>query len=92
MKISDSTPKWVTREYIQACNDRDHFYRIYAKDKTDANRVVMKRTRNYATKLKNYLKRDYSKNAITDIRGNSKGLWRAINDAFGKAIETRPHP
>ena len=37
MRISESQPKWVTLEYIAACDARDHHFDVYSKNKTDAN-------------------------------------------------------
>ena len=59
MQVSDSMPKWVTREYLQACDERDFLHRKYSKDKSDFNRAEMKRSWNFVTKLKNDLKRNY---------------------------------
>ncbi len=84
LKIKDSLPKWVTREYIQACDVRDSLYRTYVKNKSDINKREMKRSRNYVTKLKNDLKRDYFKHALRVNKGNSKKLWQTVNEAFGK--------
>ena len=44
----------------------------------------MKRSRKYATKLKNDLKRDFFRKSLKENQGNSKGLWNTINQAFGK--------
>ncbi len=84
MRISDSLPKWVTAEYMSACDERDHHFKIYCRNKTEANHNRMKRSRNYATNLKKALKRDYFRKSINENRGNSKNLWNSINEAFGK--------
>ena len=31
MKISELMPKWVTREYVEACDVRDHHHQEYCK-------------------------------------------------------------
>ena len=85
MRISDSMPKWVTDEFIAACDTRDHHFCTYCKNKTDANQAIMKRSRNYATNLKNALKRDFFRKSLEENKGNSKGLWNTINQAFGKS-------
>ena len=76
MRITDSMPKWVTCDYISACDARDHHFRIYSRNRTEANRAVMKHSRNYATKLKNDLKRDYFSKCLRDNKGDPKGLWK----------------
>ena len=85
LRVSDSMPKWVTREYLSACDERDALHRRYSKNKNDFNKAEMKRSRNYVTKLKNDLKKDYFHKAIRDSKGDSKRLWRTINEAFGKS-------
>ena len=45
----------------------------------------MKRSRNFATNLKNALKCDYFRKSLQENKGNSKGLWNTINQAFGKS-------
>ncbi len=84
MKISESLPKWVTREYVEACDTRDHHHQEYVHNKTPENLARKKRSRNYATKLKQTLKKEYFKKSIAECRGNSKKLWGKINEAFGK--------
>ncbi len=59
MRVSDSMPKCVTREFIEACDARDHLYRVFSKNKTEENKARMKRSRNFATKLKQDLKKNY---------------------------------
>ena len=91
LRVSDSMPKWVTREYLSACDERDALHRKYSRDKTDRNKAEMKRSRNYATKLKNDLKRDYFHKAIRESQGDSKKLWKTINEAFGKTNTKSTH-
>ena len=76
LRVSDSMPKWVTREYLSACDERDALHRKYSRDKTDRNKAEMKRSRNYATKLKNDLKRDYFHKAIRESKGTPNGFGK----------------
>ena len=77
-------PKWVTKEFLQACDERDHHLKCYRKNKTEENRNKMKRSRNHVTWLKQQLKQNYYRDALRKSRGNSKKLWSTINEAFGK--------
>ena len=43
---SVSLPKWVTRQYIEACDEQDYHHREYAKNKTPENLAKKKRSRN----------------------------------------------
>ena len=84
MRISDSMPRWVTREYVEACDARDYHFRIYSNDMTEANLLRMKRSRNFATNLKNALKRDYFSRTLHESQGDSRRLWQTVKEAFGK--------
>ena len=59
-------------------------HRVYSKNKTPENLARMKWSRNFATKLKNDLKKGYFNKALQDNKGNSKKIWDTINEAFGK--------
>ena len=37
-RVSDSMPKWVTMEFIAVCDECDHHYRRYAKNKSEENK------------------------------------------------------
>ena len=77
-------PKWGTRDFIAVCDEQDHLYNRYAKDKSVENKRKMKHTRNYVSKLKQDLKCDYFRKCLAENQGNSKKMWSTLNEAFGK--------
>ena len=77
-------PMWVTREFIVACNERDHLYNKFVTNKTEENERAMKCSTNYVTKLTQDLKRDYFRKCLDENKGNSKRLLTTINETFGK--------
>ncbi len=84
-------PKWVTVEYIAACDERDFHFSEYSKDLTEAKKAHMKRSRNYCTKLRNDLKKGYFRKCLQENSGNSKSLCGTINEAFSKS-KSKKHP
>ena len=44
IKVSDSMPKWVTAEFIQACDEWDYHLKCYRRNKNEANKARMKRS------------------------------------------------
>ncbi len=87
VRIPESMPKWVTKEFLQACDERDFHLRQYRRHKNDNTRARMKQSRNHVTWLKNQLKKDYFARTIRDAKGNSKKLWGKINEAFGRSTK-----
>ena len=52
VRIPESMPKWVTREFLQACDEHNYHLRQYRRNRAEDNRNRMKCSRNFVTWLK----------------------------------------
>ena len=75
-----SQPKWLTHDIRADMNQRDKLRRL-------GYHLEYKLARNVVTKKIRQAKQSYYQNAISECKGDSKGLWRTFNSLKGNKLK-----
>ena len=80
--ITEDLPRWMTREYLELCNDRDYWIKKQTQSDDPIAQIMTKDYKVRVRRLKRSLKQNYFKDDLQEAKGDSAQVWKAINEAF----------
>jgi len=81
-----NSPKkpWVTKGLIQSIKSKDKLYKQYVLNPTSENKIKYTKYRNYLNLLLRASKKNYITNKIENHKGNTKQIWKTLNNLLGR--------
>ena len=89
---SHSSP-WFAAAYAAAVAHKNHFFRLYRKDKSSASKVKFRQASNYCKSVLEAAKLVYAnktKDSITSRKLGSRDFWRIANSVLYKGKSAIP--
>jgi hypothetical protein len=86
--LSQPTPVWITQQYREAKRLRRQSERIWRKNPSVLNRSKLRRQISRCNAIINKSKSDFYTEIINDNSGDSKKLWKELNNILHRKSET----
>ena len=84
IRIRKNSPLWITREIVEAINDRNMCFKLARNDPTKVNVSNARIQRNRVNRLIIASKSSYIKDTLNNNRDNPKKFWRILRIETGE--------
>lgn len=75
---------WITRSILSSINTKTALYKTYLQNKSPENLVAFKVYKNRLRSVTRVAKKKYFQDQLDMHRGNSKKIWKVLNEACGR--------
>ena len=92
-QVKPHSSPWFSAACAAAIVHRNHFFRLYQKDKSSASKVKFRQTSNHCKRVVEAAKLSYAnktKESITSQRLGSRDFWRIANSVLNKGKSVIP--
>ena len=87
-RLSKPAPPWITDSYREAKCTRRQYERVWRRNKSFTNRSRLRRQANKCNYIINKEKSQYYSHIITQNSGDSKKVWRELNNVLHRKAES----